>query len=346
MYTEYYLKIKKQFSDKKFVKAMLIDLYASDIKMKNLLLMVFDSGIAERIKEKNSLSKLDIYQFGKTIEKQYGIKSEDITVAIIEWTHILNVEIETEAVDEEKTNSSDLLEFTKEIFYSTSDTFLNKEEMGKNIWEILAYAYILSGEETRENIKNNCSEFFNIDVDEFTAHIVKYIIAMDDLDFVERKINMALSSTLKYVEEAVDKENRKIIKEKCFWSLKILKSIIASIIYRDGSIENSILLIFITALFDANEKKVLLSGYEDGSAGTTIMTFPSFDEVVQYGDQCLEQNFSPVGIDNIEQKCKHIFDQVKNSVMDRSIVSVYDDLSNVMYDYVISRNKIINDDIV
>ena len=339
MCTEYYLKIRQKISDRKFVKAMLADIYASDIKMKNHLLMILDCGVAKKISEKNILSQLDIYQFEKIIEQQYGIESDDIKFAIIEWTHILDVEIEPKVDDEEKASAKDLLEYTKELFAGVSDTFLDKQELSKNIWEILSYAYILSSEEIRENIKKNCSEFFNINSDKVTSQLLDCLRNMNEYNFVEKKVNRTLSSTLKYIDEAIEKSNKAIINEKCFWSLKILKSIIISIVYRDGSVQISLFLIFITALFDANEQKLLLSGYKDRSSETILLTFPSFDEVVQHSAQCTDQTYYSVGISEIDQKCRNVFSEVKNSVMDKSIISIFEDLSNVKQDYIISKIK-------
>lgn len=331
-----YLNIKEQISNKKVVKAILADLYFSDVKLKNLLCIVLDSGIVDQINQKNSLSKMDTYRFKKILIQQYGTNADDGILAIKEWSNILGVKVEAD----EKSCEEDFLLFSKELIQSMDDSVINKVEIEKNAIDIISYAYILSDQNMRNEIIYNCVEFFDKTEENIKKLLFDKIIKINADDFIKRNINQIFSLILFYVTESIEQKNAKIVNIKCFLGLKILKTILVTILYRDGKVNLSICLIFITALFHANEHKLTLSGAEDDSIESIIMSFPEFNEVIQYREQCADEEFCDFETDALNEKCRSIYEAVKVSILDNSITEICNDVSTIFEDYVISKLKI------
>lgn len=141
------------------------------------------------------------------------------------------------------------------------------------------------------------------------------------------------------VDKAIKEQNIEIINIKCYTYIKIMKLLIATILYRNKKIYQSLYLILITAMFYADKYKLDKVGFKD-KAIDEIVSFPSFEDVILHSDECEEMEYCDLAINEVNKKGKKLFDNVKRGTLTGEIERITQDLSSVYDEYLVNNLEI------
>lgn len=141
------------------------------------------------------------------------------------------------------------------------------------------------------------------------------------------------------VDKAIKEQNIEIINIKCYTYIKIMKLLIATILYRNKKIYQSLYLILITAMFYADKYKLDKVGFKD-KAIDEIVSFPSFEDVILHSDECEEMEYCDLAINEVNKKGKKLFDIVKRGTLTGEIERITQDLSSVYDEYLVNNLEI------
>ena len=318
--------IRENLSNKKILKAIIADLY-EDKKVKNLMSLAVDLGIEEEIAKKTSLTKQEAYRIAQIFHYEYGTNTEDAIVAVYQWADIFGVGYE-----------NDDLFFTAKELISANIDFGDWKQLKDDVFNVLSYAYVLSDNTERDEIVKNAEQLFDeINVED---NLIMRIVKIDEHDFLEKNIDRLFPGVYAIVDKAIKEQNIEIINIKCYTYIKIMKLLIATILYRNKKIYQSLYLILITAMFYADKYKLDKVGFKD-KAIDEIVSFPSFEDVILHSDECEEMEYCDLAINEVNKKGKKLFDIVKRGTLTGKIERITQDLSSV-YDEYLANNLEIN----
>ena len=170
-------------------------------------------------------------------------------------------------------------------------------------------------------------------------NLIKRILKIDEHDFLEKNIDRLFPGVYAIVDKAIKEQNIEIINIKCYTYIKIMKLLIATILYRNKKIYQSLYLILITAMFYADKYKLDKVGFKD-KAIDEIVSFPSFEDVILHSDECEEMEYCDLAINEVNKKGKKLFDIVKRGTLTGEIERITQDLSSVYDEYLVNNLEI------
>lgn len=196
---------------------------------------------------------------------------------------------------------------------------------------------MLGNDTERDSMIENAEQLFG--EKDIKSIIIKKIRNICEDDFLKKTLDNVFACVYVTVEEGIKTKNLELVNLKCYANIKIMQLLIGAIMYRDKKIYQSLYLILITALLGGNTYKLDKAGFKDKSIDD-IVSFPKFEEVILYKEECEEMIYCDSDITDINEKGKRIFELVKRSVLDGSIEYIYKNLSSVYEDYIINNLEI------
>ena len=106
----------------KKLSAILRDLYPSEVRERNLIEAAYNTGVANHLKKSNKISSVDLLNYAKRLEDNYGISKKYSNLAIKIWADVYGLECpkftlkDIEEDDLEYTVSSTLARFNDVIW--------------------------------------------------------------------------------------------------------------------------------------------------------------------------------------------------------------------------------------
>lgn len=82
-------------SDRKKLQALFADFFPEDRLKRNILLMVFDDGAVEKMRELTRLDRMELHRFVRSIGQGYGVADEKAETAVLTWARALGVSLDT-----------------------------------------------------------------------------------------------------------------------------------------------------------------------------------------------------------------------------------------------------------
>lgn len=89
-------------SDRKKLQALFSDFFPQDRLKRNILLMVYDDGITDEMRDATQLDRMALHRYVKSISQGYGIKTESAEDAVLTWARAMGLSLDTEPASEEK----------------------------------------------------------------------------------------------------------------------------------------------------------------------------------------------------------------------------------------------------
>lgn len=89
-------------SDRKKLQALFSDFFPQDRLKRNILLMVYDDGITDEMRDATQLDRMALHRYVKSISQGYGIKTESAEDAVLMWARAMGLSLDTEPVAEEE----------------------------------------------------------------------------------------------------------------------------------------------------------------------------------------------------------------------------------------------------
>ncbi len=78
-------------SDRRKLQALLSDFFPEERLKRNILLMVYDDGVVEKIRTLAQLDDVSLHRFVKSVGEDYGIQPQNAEAAILAWAGALGV---------------------------------------------------------------------------------------------------------------------------------------------------------------------------------------------------------------------------------------------------------------
>lgn len=206
---------------------------------------------------------------------------------------------------------------------------------GKNI--VYIYHNQVDARGDKPAIVKNAEQLF--DEKNVEDNLIKRILKIGEHDFLEKNIDRLFPGVYAIVDKAIKEQNIEIINIKCYTYIKIMKLLIATILYRNKKIYQSLYLILITAMFYADKYKLDKVGFKD-KAIDEIVSFPSFEDVILHSDECEEMEYCDLAINEVNKKGKKLFDIVKRGTLTGEIERITQDLSSVYDEYLVNNLEI------
>ena len=89
-------------SDRKKLQALFSDFFPQDRLKRNILLMVYDDGITDEMRDATQLDRMALHRYVKSISQGYGIKTESAEDAVLMWARAMGLSLDTEPASEEE----------------------------------------------------------------------------------------------------------------------------------------------------------------------------------------------------------------------------------------------------
>lgn len=116
-------------SDRKKLQALFSDFFPQDRLKRNILLMVFDDGIADEMQAAAQLDRMALHRYVKSVSQGYGIKTESAEEAVLTWAMAMGLSLDTEPVSEDAEDSDNEIEWIE----SSGDNAYEYEETPRGI---------------------------------------------------------------------------------------------------------------------------------------------------------------------------------------------------------------------
>ena len=87
---------KDFLKDRARLNALLLDLYPTDIRDRNIIMSIFDIGIVKRIQEADQISHSQLLIYTKIVEDAYGTNHDLVLEGITTWINALGIPLEKE----------------------------------------------------------------------------------------------------------------------------------------------------------------------------------------------------------------------------------------------------------
>lgn len=84
-------------SERKKLQALFSDFFPQDRLKRNTLLMVFDDGIVNEMKDLTQIDRVMLHRFIKSVEQGYGIKTRNAENAVITWAQAMGLSLDNAA---------------------------------------------------------------------------------------------------------------------------------------------------------------------------------------------------------------------------------------------------------
>lgn len=130
-------------SERKKLQALFCDFFPQDRLKRNTLLMVFDDGIVNEMKELTQIDKIALHRFVKSVEQGYGIKTKSAERAVTTWAQAMGLWLDNGAdsvgADGAQTVMSGEEQSPKEWAEAESDSLYEYEETPRGL-KILKFA--------------------------------------------------------------------------------------------------------------------------------------------------------------------------------------------------------------
>lgn len=122
-------------SDRRRLQALLLDLFPQDRRKRNLLLIAFDDGIVDEMRELAQIDKMTLHRFIKSIEQGYDIRTKSAEAAVTAWAKAMGLsEDEEEGRKEEAVNAEESKSSVeKEWVPCESDSLYEYEETARGL---------------------------------------------------------------------------------------------------------------------------------------------------------------------------------------------------------------------
>lgn len=78
-------------SDRKRLQALLLDLFPQDRRKRNLLMIVFDDGIVNEMRDRGQIDHMELHRYVRAIEAGYDIRTKSAEAAVAAWAKALGV---------------------------------------------------------------------------------------------------------------------------------------------------------------------------------------------------------------------------------------------------------------
>lgn len=129
-------------SERKKLQALFLDFFPQDRLKRNTLLMVFDDGIVNEMKELTQMDRIVLHRFIKSVEQGYGIRTKNAENAVVTWAQAMGISIDNRTPSvvgagvPEQSLTEDVV--VKEWVAVDSDSLYEYEEMQRGL-KILRY---------------------------------------------------------------------------------------------------------------------------------------------------------------------------------------------------------------